>query len=117
MHQKSEGKVVANKYLGFAPDTYQKRYASRTISDTIWAFAIRERRNMAHALLKFDLSEPDDERLHRYALAGRDALIALEVVENRCRAILKHGDPSEETQRIVEEIRALVPYELTSLLV
>jgi hypothetical protein len=72
---------------------------------------------MAHAILKFDLADPDDEREHRYALAGREALIALELVENRCRAILKHGDPSEETQRVVEEIRALVPHELTSLLV
>lgn len=71
---------------------------------------------MAHALLKFDLSDPDDERGHRYALAGREALIALEEIDSRCRAILKHGEPSEETQRIVEEIRALVPHELTSLL-
>jgi hypothetical protein len=72
---------------------------------------------MAHATLRFDLADPDDAREHRYALAGREALIALELVENRCRAILKHGDPSEETQRLVEEIRALVPHELTSLLV
>jgi hypothetical protein len=32
------------------------------------------------ALLRFDLDDPDDERQHRYALAGRDALIALEVI-------------------------------------
>jgi hypothetical protein len=69
------------------------------------------------ATLRFDLSDPDDAREHRYALAGRDALIALELIESRCRAICKHGEPSPETQRIVEEIRALVPYELTSLLV
>lgn len=72
---------------------------------------------MAHATLRFDLADPDDAREHRYALAGRDALIALELIESRCRSIIKHGDPSPETQRIVEEIRALVPYELTSLLV
>ncbi len=69
------------------------------------------------AVLKFDLSDQDDAREHRYALAGRDALIALELIETRCRAILKHGEPSPETAKIVEEIRALVPYELTSLLV
>jgi hypothetical protein len=72
---------------------------------------------MAHATLRYDLSDPDDAREHRYALAGRDALIALELIDNRCRAICKHGEPSEETQRVVEEIRALVPHELTSLLV
>jgi hypothetical protein len=72
---------------------------------------------MAHATLRYDLSDPDDAREHRYALAGREALIALELIESRCRAILKHGEPSPETAKIAEEIRALVPYELTSLLV
>jgi len=72
---------------------------------------------MAHATLRYDLSDTDDAREHRYALAGREALIALELIESRCRAILKHGEPSPEVERIVEEIRALVPHELTSLLV
>ncbi len=72
---------------------------------------------MAHAILKFDLSDPDDEREHRYALAGREALIALELIDNRCRAVLNHGEPSPETAKILEEIRAIIPYELTSLLV
>jgi hypothetical protein len=69
------------------------------------------------ATLRFDLSDPDDALEHRYALAGRDALIALELIESRCRSVLKHGEPSPETAKILEEIRALVPYELTSLLV
>jgi len=72
---------------------------------------------MAYALLKFDLSDPDDEREHRYALAGREALIALELIDNRCRAVLKHGEPMPELENILEEIRRLIPYELTSLLV
>jgi hypothetical protein len=72
---------------------------------------------MAQATLRYDLSDPDDEREHRYALAGRDALIALELIDNRCRSALKHGEPSEETAKILEEIRQLIPYELTSLLV
>lgn len=71
---------------------------------------------MAHALLKFDLSDPDDASEHRYAMAGRDALIALERIDSQCRAVLKHGDPSDETRRVLEEIRAMVPYELTNLL-
>jgi hypothetical protein len=72
---------------------------------------------MAHATLRFDLSDADDEREHRYALAGKDALLALDVIDNRCRAIIKHGEPSEETQGILEEIRRLIPHELTDLLV
>jgi hypothetical protein len=69
------------------------------------------------ATLRFDLSDTDDAREHRYALAGRDALIALELIESRCRSVLKHGEPSPELERILEEVRALIPYELTSLLV
>jgi hypothetical protein len=72
---------------------------------------------MAHATLRFDLADPDDAREHRYALAGREALIALELIDNRCRAICNHGEPSAETAKILEEIRAIIPYELTSLLV
>jgi hypothetical protein len=68
------------------------------------------------ALLRFDLSDPDDAREHRYALAGRDALIALEVIDNRCRSVLKHGDPSKETQAVLEDIRSTIPYELLNLL-
>jgi hypothetical protein len=33
------------------------------------------------------------------------------------RALDLYGEPREETPRVVEEIRALVPHELTSLLV
>jgi len=49
-------------------------------------------------------------------LAGREALIALELIDNRCRAICKHGEPSEETTTILEEIRSTIPYELLNLL-
>lgn len=72
---------------------------------------------MATAQLTYDLADPDDEREHRYALAGRDALLALEQISNRIRGTLKHGEPSEETQRVLAEIRELIPHELTELLV
>jgi hypothetical protein len=39
------------------------------------------------ATLRFDLSDPDDERLHRYALAGRDALVALEQIDQHIRGV------------------------------
>ena len=71
---------------------------------------------MAHATLRFDLSDPDDEREHRYALAGREALLALEEIEQAIRSKLKHGEPSEETRAVLEEIRTLIPCELTQLL-
>jgi hypothetical protein len=67
------------------------------------------------ATLRFDLSNPDDERAHRYALAGRDALIALEQIDQHCRGRLKHGEPSE-ARRELEEIRSTIPHELLNLL-
>jgi len=68
------------------------------------------------AILKFNLSDPDDEREHRYALAGRDALVALEQIDQWARGRLKHGTPSAEATHDLEAVRAMVPRELTGLL-
>jgi hypothetical protein len=68
------------------------------------------------ATLRFDLSDPDDERAHRYALAGRDALIALEEIDQWARGRLKHGTPSAEATHDLEEVRAMIPHELVNLL-
>jgi len=69
---------------------------------------------MPVATLTFTL--PDENMDHRAALAGVDALIALEQIDQRLRAILKHGEPSEETERLAEEVRALIPSELLEIL-
>jgi hypothetical protein len=68
------------------------------------------------ALLRFDLSDPDDERQHRYALAGRDALLALEAIDLHCRNVDKYSELSDETSRILKDIRGMIPYELVGLL-
>ena len=68
------------------------------------------------ATLRFDMSDPDDEREHRYALAGRDALVALEQIDQWARGRLKHGQPSAEATHDLEAVRAMVPHELTGLL-
>jgi hypothetical protein len=68
------------------------------------------------ATLRFDLSNPDDERQHLYALAGRDALIALEAIEQNLRGRLKHGELGDEARRVLEEIRSTIPCELVNLL-
>jgi hypothetical protein len=73
---------------------------------------------MPTANLTFDLNEPDDERAHRYALAGRDALIALERIREDIRSQIKYGDvPSPETIAALERVRDLIPHELVELLV
>jgi hypothetical protein len=66
------------------------------------------------ATLEFSL--PDDEPEHRYALAGRDALIALEEIDNWARGKIKHGEISEESETLLRELRAMVPHELVQLL-
>jgi hypothetical protein len=68
------------------------------------------------AILKFNLSDPDDERAHRYALAGRDALIALEQIDEHCRGRLKHGTPSVDATHDLEFVRAMIPHELVNIL-
>jgi hypothetical protein len=68
------------------------------------------------AVLKFNLSDPDDERAHRYALAGRDALLALAEIDEHCRGRLKHGAPSVDATHDLQAVRAMVPHELVNLL-
>ena len=67
------------------------------------------------ATLRFDLSDEDDAREHRYALAGREALIALEAIEQHCRGRLKHGEPADARKEL-EDIRSTIPCELLNLL-
>ena len=68
------------------------------------------------ATLRFDLDDPDDSREHRYALAGRDALIALEAIDTHCRNVAKYSEISDETAAILKDIRSTIPYELVNLL-
>jgi hypothetical protein len=68
------------------------------------------------AVLKFNLSDPDDERAHRYALAGRDALIALEQIDEHCRGRLKHGEPTTDEVHALEYVRAMIPRDIVNLL-
>jgi hypothetical protein len=72
---------------------------------------------MATAILRFDLSDADDEREHRYALAGRKALIALEGIREAIRQRLKYGELGKEARRELEALRDSLPHELIELLV
>jgi hypothetical protein len=67
------------------------------------------------ATLRFDLSDPDDAREHRYALAGREALIALEAIDQHIRGRIKYGEPVDAKAEL-EEIRIAIPHELLNLL-
>lgn len=62
------------------------------------------------ATLTFSL--PDEEPEHRAALQGREAKRVLWEIDQRLRAVLKHGSPSDETARLAEEIRGMIPGDL-----
>jgi hypothetical protein len=62
------------------------------------------------ATLSFNL--PDEQGEFDAARLGHKALTALWDIDQRCRSLLKHGDPSEETARLAEEIRGMIDGEL-----
>ena len=62
------------------------------------------------ATLSFTL--PDEQGDYDAARLGSQALAALWEIDQRCRALLKHGEPSDETARLAEEIRGMIDGEL-----
>jgi hypothetical protein len=58
------------------------------------------------ATLRFDL--PDEQADYDAARLGRQMVATLWEIDQRCRSLLKHGDPSEETARLAEEIRQML---------
>jgi hypothetical protein len=62
------------------------------------------------ATLRFNL--PDEQGEYDAARIGREALTTLQEIDQWCRSICKHGEPSDETRRLTEEIRAMIPAEL-----
>jgi len=61
---------------------------------------------MPHVILRFRL--PEEQPEFDAAMQGRDAKAAIWAVDQHCRSILKHGEPSEETRRHLEEIREML---------
>jgi hypothetical protein len=62
------------------------------------------------ATLRFTL--PDEQGEFDAARLGRSALSTLWDIDQRCRSLLKHGEPSDETRRLAEEIRGMIDAEL-----
>jgi hypothetical protein len=62
------------------------------------------------ATLTFNL--PDDQAEFDAARLGRAALSALWQIDQRCRSLLKHGEPTPEQRELAEEIRAMIEPEL-----
>ena len=62
------------------------------------------------ATLTFTL--PDDQAEFDAARLGRQALSCIWEIDQGLRSLIKHGTPSDETRRLAEEIRAMIPGEL-----
>jgi hypothetical protein len=61
---------------------------------------------MPHVILRYRL--PDEQPELTAAMQGADAKATIWEVDQHCRSILKHGDPSEETRRHLETIREML---------
>jgi hypothetical protein len=59
-----------------------------------------------HAILRFRL--PEEQTEFTAAMQGADAKAAIWAVDQHCRGVLKHGEPSEETRQQLEQIRELL---------
>ena len=55
---------------------------------------------------------PDEQHEYDAARLGRAALSTLWHIDQHCRSLLKHGEPTEEQAKLAEEIREMIPYPL-----
>ena len=55
---------------------------------------------------------PDEQSEYDAARLGRSALTTLWHIDQHCRSLIKHGEPSSETRQLAEEIRAMIPAEM-----
>ena len=55
---------------------------------------------------------PDEQADYNAARLGGEAITALWDIDQHCRAILKHGEPTDEERRLAQEIRAMIEPEL-----
>ena len=62
------------------------------------------------AVFRFDL--PDEQADFDAARLGRQALSVIWEIDQRCRSLLKHGEPTEAEERLAEEIRGMIAAEL-----
>jgi hypothetical protein len=62
------------------------------------------------ATLRFRL--PDEQGDFDAARLGSQALLTLWEIDQRCRSLLKHGEPTPEAARLAEEIRGMIDGEM-----
>ena len=68
---------------------------------------------MPTATLTYNL--PDEQGEFDAALAGGKALAALHEIDQACRSLLKHGEPTKQQAELAQRIREMIPGELLEL--
>lgn len=66
--------------------------------------------NMPKATLTFSL--PEEQSQFDTAVQGGRARSALWDIDQACRSLLKHGEPTKAEAALAERIRAMIPGEL-----
>ena len=61
---------------------------------------------MPTATLRYKL--PDEQNDYDAARLGRQMVATIWEIDQRLRSLVKHGEPSEETARLAEEIRQML---------
>ena len=51
---------------------------------------------------------PDEQAEYDAARLGRQMAATLWEIDQRCRSLVKHGEPSEETKLLADEIRDMI---------
>jgi hypothetical protein len=68
---------------------------------------------MPVATLTYNL--PDEQAEFDAARLGMEARQVLWQIDQTCRSMCKHGEPTAEERRLAEEIRAIIPAELVEI--
>lgn len=68
---------------------------------------------MPKATLTFQL--PEEQAEFDAACRARQAISALWDIDQACRSLLKHGEPTEAESALAERIREMIPSELMEI--
>jgi glutamate-1-semialdehyde aminotransferase len=65
------------------------------------------------ATLRFTL--PDEQGEYDSARLGSEARQVLWQIDQTCRSLCKHGEPTAEERRLAEQIREMIPGEMLDI--
>ncbi len=88
------------------PNTVRRRIIRLT------PFATAQKLSKSDMICTLRFRLPDDQGDFDAARLGRAALAALWQIDQHCRSLLQHGEPTPEEARLAEAIRAMIPAEL-----